>query len=152
MNTDHYREDSGHGRLITVSAVILDDGTGRWLTVRKRGTAAFMHPGGKPEPGEDARAAAVREVAEELRLALDPDAVEYLGRIDTDAANEPGDALRAEVFRAPLPGEPVAAAEIEELRWIDPRPLATQGSTREPGRAPLLYDCAQRWPPAGAAG
>ena len=39
---------------IIVSAVCVFDAAGRLLTVRKRGTDKFMHPGGKPEPGETA--------------------------------------------------------------------------------------------------
>ncbi|HEX9086427.1 MAG TPA: NUDIX domain-containing protein, partial [Arthrobacter sp.] len=40
--------------LIIVSAVCVFDEAGRLLTVRKRGTDKFMHPGGKPEAGETA--------------------------------------------------------------------------------------------------
>ncbi|MGP9650592.1 NUDIX domain-containing protein [Glutamicibacter sp. AOP38-B1-38] len=39
---------------------------GQVLAVRKRGTATFMVPGGKPEPGESPLDAGVREVSEEL--------------------------------------------------------------------------------------
>ena len=39
---------------IVVSAVCVFDRSGRLLTVRKRGTDKFMHPGGKPEAGETA--------------------------------------------------------------------------------------------------
>ncbi|MCU1568948.1 MAG: hydrolase, partial [Pseudarthrobacter sp.] len=39
---------------IVVSAVCVFDDLGRLLTVRKRGTSMFMHPGGKPEAGEAA--------------------------------------------------------------------------------------------------
>ena len=48
---------------IVVSAVCVFDDAGRLLTVRKRGTTMFMHPGGKPEPGETAVQAAARELA-----------------------------------------------------------------------------------------
>ncbi|BDH55285.1 hypothetical protein [Tsukamurella sp. PLM1] len=37
--------------VLTVAAVCFRDQTGRVLTVRKRGTDAFMLPGGKLEPG-----------------------------------------------------------------------------------------------------
>ncbi|WP_333618910.1 NUDIX hydrolase [Dietzia sp.] len=136
--------ETSNAREITVSAVILYDERGRWLTVRKRGTAAFMHPGGKPEPGEDPLETAVREVAEELGLNLEPELVEHLGAVDTAAANEPGFALHAEVYRASCPGEPRAAAEIEETRWIDPHELVGAGA-ESPQLAPLLFDCVARW-------
>jgi 8-oxo-dGTP diphosphatase len=39
------------GPIWIVAAVALD-AAGRTLLVRKSGTAAFMQPGGKPDPGE----------------------------------------------------------------------------------------------------
>lgn len=123
---------------IVVSAVTLRDADGRVLTVRKRGTRLFMQPGGKPEGGESAAACVVREVHEELGLDLDPDALDLVGVRRTDAANEAGRALVATVFDHPhLTGMRAPrvhpAAEIDEVRWLDPRePL--------PGDlAPLLH-------------
>lgn len=139
--------DSSADRTISVSAVILRDPEGRWLTVRKRGTACFMHPGGKPELGESALEAAVREVREELSLDLDPAELDYLGPVRTAAANEPGFALEAEVFIATCAVDPQPAAEIEDKRWIDPRDLIG-ADTPDPGLAPLLYDCVRMWPAA----
>ena len=79
-----------------------------------------MLPGGKPEPGETAARAAIRECAEELGLTLDPDRLTALGVFTADAANEPGLTLEGSVFEHPLEGEPRAAAEIAEFRWLDP--------------------------------
>src|SRR5690606_39457168 len=59
--------------VIRVSAVVLRDGAGRVLTGRKRGTARFMFPGGKPEPGETPAQTAVRETREERGVELDGD-------------------------------------------------------------------------------
>ncbi len=105
---------------IVVSAVVLRDAQGRILTVRKAGTTRFMLPGGKPEPGETAAQAAIRECAEELGLMLEPGRLTTLGVFIADAANEPGLTLEGSVFEHPLRGEPRAAAEIAELRWLDP--------------------------------
>ncbi len=104
-----------------VAAVCLRDDVGRVLTVRKRGTDAFMLPGGKLEPGESAAEAAVREVREEVGLSLH--AVTLLGRFVADAANEPGHLVDSTVFTADLPAVPVASGEIAELRWVDPDDL-----------------------------
>lgn len=112
---------------ITVAALIVWDAAGRVLTVRKRGTEAFMLPGGKLEDGEAADTAAVREFAEELGVSLPREELVALGERHTDAANEPGHGLRAHVFAYPGllaeadPGaRPRPSAEIAEARWLDP--------------------------------
>ena len=40
-------------RVISVVAAVIRDDSGRVLLVRKRGTTAFMQPGGKRDTGED---------------------------------------------------------------------------------------------------
>ncbi len=87
------------------------------LTVRKNGTAKFMLPGGKLEPGESAAEAAVREVAEELGVRLRLEDLALLGEFEADAANEPGHLVRSTVFTCAVAVAPDAAAEIAELRW-----------------------------------
>ncbi|WP_213813965.1 NUDIX domain-containing protein [Glaciihabitans sp. dw_435] len=106
--------------VIRVAAALIVDGTGQLLLVRKRGTGMFMQAGGKIEPQETPLAALVRELGEELGLTLDGNTFEYLGRFDTQAANEHGHDLIAEVFAVETDQVPVAAAEIDELRWVDP--------------------------------
>jgi 8-oxo-dGTP diphosphatase len=100
-----------------VGAVILD-AQGRLLTVRKRGTSRFMLPGGKREAGEDDLAALARELFEELGVTLLR--AEPFGRFEAPAANEPGAVVRSHAYLAATEGEIAIAAEIEELRWIDP--------------------------------
>lgn len=123
-------------RLIRVSAVVLRDDAGRVLTVRKRGTARFMLPGGKPEADEGPRQTAVRECAEELGVRLDPDALADVGVFRAPAANEDSYEVEAAVFTHPAVAVTDPAAEIEELRWLDPaqRPLPDD-------LAPLLATC-----------
>lgn len=107
--------------VIRVSAAVVTDAAGRALVVRKRGTSVFMQPGGKPEPGETATEALVREVAEELGVTLDETDLRPLGRFTTDAANEPGHLVVADAFAVELPVDAVSpAAEIAEIRWIGP--------------------------------
>jgi 8-oxo-dGTP pyrophosphatase MutT (NUDIX family) len=105
---------------LVVSAVVLRDAGGRVLTVRKSGTSRFMLPGGKREVGESGAEAAVRECAEELGLRLDHGDLTMLGTFLAHAANEPGLMVEGAVFEHPLRGKPRAAAEIAELRWLDP--------------------------------
>ncbi len=110
----------GYAPDLIVSAVVLRDANGRILTVRKAGTDRFMLPGGKHEPGESAADAAIRECGEELGLALGHADLTHLGTYLANAANEPGFVIEGAVFEHPLTGEPSAAAEIAELRWLDP--------------------------------
>ncbi|AGL18896.1 NUDIX domain-containing protein [Actinoplanes sp. N902-109] len=114
-----------------VAAVIRDPG-GRWLLVRKRATSVFMQPGGKLEPGETPAGALVRELKEELGLAVTTADLRHLGRFSAPAANEEGFDVDADVYAAPPAGPVAPLAEIEELRWTD---LAAPGPVR---LAPLL--------------
>nr|WP_276584009.1 NUDIX domain-containing protein [Pseudomonas sp. RIT-PI-AD] len=138
---------------MTIAAACLHDDQGRLLLVRKRGTQAFMLPGGKYEAGESAHQALARELWEELHLRLDTTALQPLGRFSAVAANEPDTRIEAELFvgawplaaasdqePGTLPGESrlQPAAELEELRWVNLE--GNQGMTL----APLLADARLR--------
>jgi 8-oxo-dGTP diphosphatase len=120
--------------------------------VRKRGTSAFMQPGGKIEPDEEPVEALVRELREELGLIVQPSAAVHLGRFRAPAANEPGRAVDCELFRIDVSGEVAPAAEIEEIAWVEP------GSARSLMLAPLTQThvlplhAAQRGALSGSAG
>ncbi len=90
------------------------------MLVRKRGTAAFMQPGGKIEHNETPADALCRELLEELGLSYEPEEPEYLGRFTAPAANEAGWTVYAHIFKLELNGQVTVAAEIEEVAWIDP--------------------------------
>jgi len=124
---------------IVVSAVCVFDDAGRLLTVRKRGTGMFMHPGGKPEPGETAVQAAARELAEEVGIVLHPQELELMGVWIADAANEAATDIEATVFLAPGTWQATPAAEIAEIRWLDITGAA-EGRDFPQDLAPLLTD------------
>ncbi|MDR6986126.1 8-oxo-dGTP pyrophosphatase MutT (NUDIX family) [Paenarthrobacter nitroguajacolicus] len=105
--------------LIIVSAVCVYNQEGHLLTVRKRGTDKFMHPGGKPEPGETAAQAASRELSEEVGIEVAPDLLAPLGVWLAVAANEAETNIEATVFTAPGTWEAHPSAEIAEIRWLD---------------------------------
>jgi 8-oxo-dGTP pyrophosphatase MutT (NUDIX family) len=106
--------------VIRIAAAVIVDGNGRVLMVRKRGTAVSMQPGGKIMPGETAVEALQREIAEELGVAVVASATRALGRHVAEAANEPGHLVEADLFSVSLDGEPRAAAEIDQIVWVDP--------------------------------
>ncbi len=105
---------------LRIAAALVIGADGRTLLVRKRGTLAFMQPGGKIEPHEQPIDALVRELEEELALTLDPSSASYLGHFCAPAANEPGFDVQAELFLVPIKQAVAPAAEIEEVQWIDP--------------------------------
>jgi glycolate oxidase len=117
-------------REIRVSAAVVTDGAGRALVVRKHGTTVFQQPGGKPDPGETALEAVVRELAEETGVVADPASFAPLGTFRDAAANEPGHIVVADAFALQVAASGArAGAEIAELRWIgehdlDATPLA----------------------------
>ena len=107
------------GTIKIVAALIRDD-SGRVLLVRKRGTTAFMQPGGKRDPGEDDIAALAREIAEELGCSMIRDSVRPLGEFSAIAANEPGWRVHACLYGIEVSGDIVPDREIDEMIWIDP--------------------------------
>jgi 8-oxo-dGTP diphosphatase len=107
------------GTIKIVAALIRDD-AGRVLLVRKRGTTAFMQPGGKRDPGEDDIAALAREITEELGCSMIRDSVQPLGEFSAIAANEPGWRVHACLYGIEVSGDIVPDREIDEMIWIDP--------------------------------
>lgn len=107
-------------KTIRIAAAVVIGTDGRTLLVRKRGTQAFMQPGGKIEPLEQPINALARELEEELALTIDPASATYLGHFCAPAANEPGFEVQAELFLLVIDQAVTPAAEIEEVQWIDP--------------------------------
>ena len=105
---------------IRIAAALLLNTQGQTLLVRKRGTTAFMQPGGKIEAYELPVHALARELEEELGLQIDPAQAAFLGQFSAPAANEPGFVVQADIFQLTIDAEVTPAAEIEEVIWVDP--------------------------------
>ena len=113
-------------KTIRIAAALITDQRDHALLVRKRNSAYFMQPGGKPETGETPAQALIRELQEELNIVLDEQSLTPVGTFIDRAINEPGCELIAEVFRVSFTQrELTPAAEIEEVIWLDPALAAT---------------------------
>ena len=105
---------------IHIAAAALMRADGSTLLVRKRGTTAFMQPGGKIDLGEAPLVALYRELAEELALRPDGAGAAFIGRFEAPAAHEDEATVIAELYRLETSAELHAQSEIEEIRWILP--------------------------------
>ena len=121
-------------KVIRIAAALLIGADGRTLLVRKRGTQAFMQPGGKIDAGETAAVALARELNEELGLTVQADQAAFLGEFSAQAANEPGFEVNCQLYRLDVAEAVAPAAEIEEIVWVD------AGSVDHLHLAPLTRD------------
>ncbi|MFJ3384124.1 MULTISPECIES: 8-oxo-dGTP diphosphatase [unclassified Curtobacterium] len=130
-----------HPRVVVVY-LLRDGATGPEVLLgeKRRGLGAgrLVGPGGKREPGETAVETAVREVAEEVGLRLDPTDLEARGTLDYRFPYRPSWSQVSDVFVCRRwSGTPVASDELDP-RWIpvDAVPYAA------------MWDDAKYWLPA----
>jgi 8-oxo-dGTP diphosphatase len=93
---------------------------GRILCARPRGKDVFYIPGGKREPGESDLAALVREITEELTVALAPATVRHVGTYQAYQPASPADGavVRMSCYTGDYRGTLAPSSEIEELAWF----------------------------------
>jgi uncharacterized protein (TIGR00730 family) len=106
--------------VIRIVAALVQDEAFRVLLVRKRGTRAFMQPGGKLLDTESHIDALERELGEELSCSVRPGSPVFLGTFMAPAANEHGCLVEAALYRVDLVGTVQAGSEIQEAIWFDP--------------------------------
>ena len=110
---------------VPVVAAALIDGAGRVLMQRRRLESAhgglWEFPGGKIEPGESPESALLREIEEELAIALDPETIAPL-TFSSDPALPPAPRAPHVILLYTCRfwrGEPQARAG-EAIAWFDP--------------------------------
>ena len=98
----------------TVAWVHLEHG--RILCARPRGKDVFYVPGGKREGAESDLQTLLREIAEELTVALRPGTVRHAGTYQADHAD--GTVVRMSCYTGEYAGTLAASSEIDELAWF----------------------------------
>ena len=104
-------------KIITVAAAIILNSEQQLLVVRKQNTDCFMQVGGKLEPDEAPERTMLREIQEEIGCKAEIQ--QFIGRFETQTANEPDHQLVSYVYLVQLDGEPQIDAEIAEMKWVD---------------------------------
>ena len=112
---------------MAVVAAAIDNGEGRVLMQRrppgKRHAGLWEFPGGKVEPGESPRAALVRELDEELGIAVPADALAPFAFAESaPGEGEPGIVILLYTV-ARFAGQPVAE-DGAEIAWFTAREIA----------------------------
>ncbi|WP_290054166.1 NUDIX hydrolase [Amycolatopsis solani] len=91
---------------------------GRILSTRSRGKDVFYLPGGKREPGETDAETLVREIREELDVAITPESIAPAGVFEAEAHGHAGTPVRMTCYTAEYRGTLRASSEIEEVVWL----------------------------------
>jgi 8-oxo-dGTP diphosphatase len=123
-------------KTITVAAAIIVNDAKKLLLVRKKNTACFMQVGGKLEPNEAPELTILREIEEEVGCKAKIE--QFIGRFETQTANEPDHQLVSYVYYVTLAQVPQIAAEIAEMKWVNLDDAETQ-------LAPLTTEVVMPW-------
>lgn len=92
---------------------------GKILSTRSRGKDVYYLPGGKREPGETDVQTLVREIREELDVAIAPGSVTHAGTFQAQAhGHAAGIAVRMTCYTADYQGTLAPSSEIDELIWL----------------------------------
>ena len=100
-----------------IAWIHLEDGA--ILSSRSRGKDVYFLPGGKREPGESDTDTLVREVHEELSVAIVPDTARHVGTFQAQAHGHPeGTIVRMTCYTADYRGVLRPDSEVEEIVWL----------------------------------
>ncbi|MCE2612840.1 NUDIX domain-containing protein [Flavobacteriaceae bacterium D16] len=91
----------------------------RILCVRSKDKELFYLPGGKRESGETDKQTLLREIQEELSVALDPQSLIFVKVFEAPADGQsPGVIVRMHCYKADYSGELQPDEEIAEMKWL----------------------------------
>lgn len=97
---------------------------GKILSTRSKGKTKYYIPGGKRENGESDKQTLIREVLEELSIAIMPNTVAYVGTFSAQSDGEKeGIHVIMTCYKAKYFGDLKANSEIEEIRWLNYKDL-----------------------------
>jgi 8-oxo-dGTP diphosphatase len=92
---------------------------GKILSTRSRGKDVYYIPGGKRGPGETDLDTLVREIEEELAVAIDPATARHIGTFRAQAhGHASGVTVQMTCYTADHQGTPVPSSEIDEVVWL----------------------------------
>lgn len=114
------------GRLLVVTAAVMVDPAGRVMVAERHRAAhvgdVWEFPGGKVEPGETLAAAIVREIREEMELALEAPRPFFMAD-----HRYPTFHIRLCTFLAPVPNGEPHLRDHAAVRWVHPADLGSVG-------------------------
>ena len=97
---------------------------GKILSTRSKGKTTYYIPGGKRENGESDKQTLIREVLEELSIAIIPNTVAYIGTFSAQSDGEKkGIHVIMTCYKAKYFGDLKANSEIDEIRWLNYKDL-----------------------------
>lgn len=100
-----------------IAWVHLEDG--KILSTRSRDKDVYYIPGGKREPGETDLDTLIREIDEELAVAIIPASATHFGTFQAQAhGHANGVTVQMTCYTADYRGTPTPSSEIEELTWL----------------------------------
>lgn len=89
------------------------------LSTLSKGKDTYYIPGGKREQGESDEAALIREINEELMVALEPTSLRLYGEFRAQDHSHPeGVIVNMRCYMASFMGTLHASAEIEKFAWL----------------------------------
>ncbi|OZB98565.1 NUDIX domain-containing protein [Paenibacillus sp. XY044] len=92
---------------------------GRILAARSKGKDTYYLPGGKREPGETDEQTLIREIREELTVAVDPATLTFVGTFEAQAHGKAENVtVMMSCYTGAYSGELRPSAEIDEFAWL----------------------------------